>query len=136
MSLRRLVCLVSVGAAALTAADARAMTGACGDRQLPSDRIRQVRNVHLECGSGVDHYVRTATDFDYSTWSKLEKLGEREDMQKLRQNEAVPQWKGQIPYATIEVWDWTDWVYGANPVCGYDHVCSQTCSTDSKGNQS
>jgi hypothetical protein len=116
--------------------EAQAVMGACGNRPLPSDKVRRVRNIHLECGSGVDHYIRTATNFDYSMWSKLEKLGSRDEMQKLRQNEPVPQWRGVIPYATIEVWDWTDWVYGAHPVCGYDRVCSETCSTDSEGRRS
>lgn len=96
------------------------LIGVCGGRHLPPDKIRKVRNIHLECSSNVDHFIRRPIPFDVNEWRKQEKLGKRAAMQEFRQKEALIIWKGSIPYETVEVWEWTDWVYGKDPVCGYD----------------
>jgi hypothetical protein len=99
-----------------------ALRGACGNRDLPSGKTREARNIHLECASSKDSYVRRPIPFDVNAWRRLEKLKKRDEMQALRQEEPQIKWSGAIPYNTVEVWEWTDWVFGADPVCGYDTV--------------
>lgn len=112
------------------------LTGVCGNRQLPSDKVRNLRGLRLECGSGVDHYVRTFIPFNYKMWKYYESES-REEMQAFRLKEAPIQWSGSIPYETTEVWQWTDCVYGADPVCGYHKEChtERQCSTNSEGKE-
>ncbi len=100
--------------------EAVARIGVCGDRQLPNGRIRHLRNLRLECGSAVSHYVRTPMPFDIRAWRMAELRDDRVKMQAVGQKQALIEWSGSLVYPTIEAWEWTDWVYGADPVCGYD----------------
>lgn len=118
---------------ALTSLEATAIQGVCGTRQLPRDRVRKLRNLRLECTSATQHYIRTPMPFDIDKWREAELLDKDRDlMQKIGQEQPKIQWGGTLIYETIEAWDWTDWVYGQDPVCGYDAIT--TTSTDSKGN--
>jgi hypothetical protein len=115
----------------------RVAVGVCGNRLLPSDKVRNLRGLHLECGSGVDHYIRTFVPFDYKKWKRLENSGGQKAMQELRLQEAKIAWSGSVPYQTSENWQWTECTYGQDPVCGYDRVChtEQQCTTNAEGKQ-
>lgn len=109
----------------------------CGNRELPRDKVRKFKrhsNVLL-CASGVDHYIRQMIPFNYDKWIDLGRaktLEARKKMQAFRQQEKLIKWSGVIGYQTIETWDWVAWVYGPDPSCGYDEVCSTY--KDSNGN--
>lgn len=118
----------------LQVSSAFAMRGACGDRPLPSDKIRKIRDIRLECSSGVDHYFRRPVSMSkdkMTAYKVAQTQNNRSKMQEIRKHDI--EWAGVVPYQTIEKWTWVEWVYGADPVCGYDRVC--TSSTDSKGNR-
>lgn len=113
--------------------------GACGNRPLPSDKIRKLQrsSIRLECSANADHYVRYPQPFkgqsSYDEWAGIQN---QKDRQLYRLDPATHpdiKWSGVIPYQTIEKWTWVDWVYGADPICGYDTI--RSCSRDSQGNQ-
>ncbi|MBY0370966.1 hypothetical protein K2X33_09785 [bacterium] len=114
--------------------------GVCNGRPLPKGKTRRWRNHELRCTSNSDTYVRQPIPFDVkewrhyeNLWRKLGKAEHRQKMQAIGQNQPLIQWGGQIPYQTVEHWDWTDWVYGADPVCGYDE--HTTCYKDKDGQE-
>lgn len=105
------------------------------DRPLPKSQSRKWSNHRLVCSSSSDAYLREPPAYergDLRTAQALLKQGDKEGAQRiLRQVEKEIEWSGTIPYQTIEIWNWVDWVYGQDSSCGYDRV--QT-GTDSDGN--
>ncbi len=98
----------------------------CGGRPLPSDKVRNLRNLRLDCSPAADRYLRKSQRFDYATWFDLKTPDERQDF---RQKEKPIQWTVTIPYPTTESWEWTECTYGADPVCGY-HTETYTVEVD------
>jgi hypothetical protein len=100
----------------------------CGGRPLPEDRKRLWRNLRLECTSASSQFLRGPVPFNFKEWAKLEdiangatgerKIEARRKMQEYRQqNEALIQWKGSIPYQTMEEWEWTSCDLGFHNSC-------------------
>lgn len=106
--------------------------GACADRRLPKNRTRNLyrSSIHLECSSDVDHFIRTAQPFTtkdksqtavIEEWLWLSEENDRDKMQKWRQeHEGLIQWKGNLPYTTIEMWSWEDCVLGYDAGCPWE----------------
>ncbi len=96
-----------------------AVTSPCRGRQIPSGKTRQLSNLRLECTSNSSHYIRgSGQGFDFHKWNTLLMQEGSEAAQKYRQEaEALIEWTGSIPYQTVEVWDWVDWVFGHHPSC-------------------
>lgn len=115
--------------------------GVCGGRPLPSGKTREWRNHILVCSQNASHFLREAVwlpEEDRKEWSRLNRLARvsdsvenRKKMQLIGRKLPDIKWTGQILYETVEHWDWTDWVYGADPSCGYDE--HEDCTTDSQG---
>jgi hypothetical protein len=98
---------------------AHALTGACGHRPIPVDKERKARDFQLVCGGGTSVFTRFPAKFNVDQWTKLERLGKRDEMQALRLAEPKISWSGKIPFTTYETWTWTSYHYGQNAArCG------------------
>ncbi len=105
--------------------EAVAVLGVCGNRQLPSDKVRKVRNIRLLCAARTSHFIRTPAAWSPENWDKWRDLEVRGTPEAQKKMQAIGQllplieWTGTIPYATTEAWDWVELVLGPDPSCGY-----------------
>ena len=104
--------------------DLSAQIGVCGSRPLPEGRTRHLDNLRLECGSGVDHFIRRPIPFDMRAWKQARLENDFKKMQEIGQDQPLIKWKGRVHYDTIEVWDWEEWVYEQN-----EYHCGSTTDT-------
>ena len=130
-------CLLYLGSS--NVASARDVHGLCRGAALPSGQIRHLRNLRLECTSNSDRYSRSFSAPSITDqWKDLQeeslnvdagmRTTVRREMQALRQQEPLIRNSGVIPYETVEVWEWTESVYGPHPSCGYklETVCKKS----------
>ncbi len=109
----------------------------CDRRSIPLGKRTGGRDLRLECSSEVDNHVRrnfplTQKNLD-EIWD-FEVLEDWAGMQKYRQEiEPKIEWKGQIPYETVEVWEWTDCRWGYDLSCPKKMVTKTHVVTDSDG---
>ncbi len=126
LPLKRTLIVLWIGSALLAHGVSAQGNGVCRGRALPSDQSKRWNNHILVCVPEVDHYIRTNYPFNLKAWKNLEwKLGANPDkarlmMQKMRQDEEpLIQWKGRIPYSTIEEWNYQVWVFGNDFSCPF-----------------
>lgn len=115
----------------------------CQGHTLPYNRVRNKKNQWLECTGNVDNHVRyPQTETKFEDWSNALKGpdGQKEAyLMKRKQSEIA--WSGQIPYESIEVWQYEECeLVTSGSACGYhtDTECHMEDITentyDDKGN--
>ncbi len=119
----------------------RTPSGVCGNRVVPLDRARNARGFSLSCSSNSDHHIRGPVSMDPKVreeWEMQEQYSrmlpdpeERIAALWVAHNIAVSQpkieWKGTIPYQTVENWTWTSCETHQNSsICG-SHEDPETC---------
>ncbi|MBL7713931.1 MAG: hypothetical protein JNL01_00600 [Bdellovibrionales bacterium] len=118
------------------------VTSLCAGRTLPKSQVRNKKSQQLECTGNVDSYIRhPQTDLPFDKWRAAlgHKDGQMEAYRLKRETLPLIQWTGQIPYQTIETWQYeTCDLVTDSFKCGTHQEChneTRTVTTyDDKGN--
>lgn len=106
---------------------ASARPAICRGREIPRGKTRNFKNHSLQCTANADYYHRRPQRYNFREWNDLRQKGEegRRAAFRLRQSLDDIRWRGEIPYQTVEVWQWEDCVLRTNASeCGYDRKCT------------
>jgi len=131
----------------------------CGGRSISRSKRRDGRNLRLECGASVDHYMRrplsivngeSIDDMMISRASQYGKTGEdiltelywAEEKKDWKRHQDImmaiypdTKWSGRVDYNTYEAWEWTECYFGHDPSCPPDVSYVDEPVYDDKGKQ-
>jgi hypothetical protein len=80
----------------------------CSGRVIPASKARNFHrgSQKMLCSSNVDHYIRRPQKFDFTKWSTHVQNNQADQAFQYRRSLPAIQWKGAVPFTTVEAWTW------------------------------